>query len=555
MGYVQAPSLVPLHPEVLEFFLSLESKLRSHMDDRKIGLTIFLLREDRISVFAEKLLRPNEAALIPLAEPLDGSFLPFPPAINRQPDWVQAVDSILTAPIDQDMSSRSPGGLLVMRWRARTFVLSFGYAWQKLEDGWLELDFGLRVALNVIPRGELIEIKAEQIFAKWHLASERAPRAASVNEFGVDFDRDLVAVIEGQQKSRPALGDRVRGSTSLRVNVAITGIAELLDTCFTEFLSDAYRRNWPEIDKISPLKDDVMIALLEEQLDATLADEVARRRVVMFTPYQRRGESIVAESYVFGRMSSRPTTRPYLTIESWINEVARANDTPSVALAKKYPVHILESAEGESQSCKVFDCFGYEINDGAQVYILSSGIWYEVVADFVAQINQRIAQIPNCGLPLPRWNRTDDEGEYNTLCATNPSFLNCDARNFHFGGGHSQLEFCDLVHLDTRTLLFCKLVSKSSGMSHLLEQVRRTSDLLFGVDGSYRARVLQLFEQHHPAADVAWLRTRPRREDWNLCLVSLGKGSADLPFFAKCGLTKLAKELVERGHNISFDAI
>ena len=70
MGYVQAPSLVPLHPEVLEFFLSLESKLRSHMDDRKIGLTIFLLREDRISVFAEKLLRPNEAALIPLAEPL-----------------------------------------------------------------------------------------------------------------------------------------------------------------------------------------------------------------------------------------------------------------------------------------------------------------------------------------------------------------------------------------------------------------------------------------------------------------------------------------------------
>jgi len=356
------------------------------MDDRKTGLTIFLLREDRIPVFTEKLLRPNEAALIPLAEPLDGNFLPFPPAINRQPDWVRAVDSILTAPIDQDMSSRSPGGLLVVRWRARTFVLSFGYAWQKLEDGWLELDFGLRVALNVIPRDELIEIKAEQIFAKWHLASERAPRAASVNEFGVDFDRDLVAVIEGQQKSRPALGDRVRGSTSLRVNVAITGIAELLDTCFTEFLSDAYRRDWPEIDKISPLKDDVMIALLEEQLDATLADEVARRRVVMFTPYQRRGESIVAESYVFGRMSSRPTMRPYLTIESWINEVARVNDTPSVALAKKYPVHILESAEGESQSCKVFDCFGYEINDGAQVYILSSGIWYEVVADIVVEV-------------------------------------------------------------------------------------------------------------------------------------------------------------------------
>jgi hypothetical protein len=30
------------------------------------------------------------------------------------------------------------------------------------------------------------------VFAKWHLASERAPRASSVDEFGVEFDRDLI---------------------------------------------------------------------------------------------------------------------------------------------------------------------------------------------------------------------------------------------------------------------------------------------------------------------------------------------------------------------------
>jgi uncharacterized protein (TIGR04141 family) len=525
------------------------------MDDRKNGLTIFLLREDRIGSFREELLQPNDAELIPIAAPLEGSFLPFPPVRDRQPDWVSAVSSLLTAPIQGDMSARSPGGLLAVRRQNRTFVLTFGHAWQKLEDRWLEQDFGLRVALNVIPRDELIEIKAEQIFAKWHLASERAPRAASVNEFGVDFDRDLVAVIEGQPKSRPILGSRVRGSTSLRVNLPITGLGALLDACLAEFLSDAYKNDWPEIDKISPLKDDVIIALLEEQLDAALSSEESRRRIVMFTPYQRRGESIFAESYVFGRMSTHPTTRPYLTIESWVSELARTHDTPSVALAKKYPVRILESSEGEPQSCKVFDCFGYEIDDGARVYILSSGIWYEVVSDFVAQINDRIAQIPSCGLRLAVWNRIDDEGEYNSLCATDPSFLNCDAKNFYFGGGHSQLEFCDLVHLESRTLIFCKLVSKSSGMSHLLEQVRRTSDLLFGADGAYRARVLQLFGQHHPAADVAWLRTRPRREDWNLCMVSLGKPSADLPFFAKCGLAKLSKELVERGHRVSFEAV
>lgn len=525
------------------------------MDDRKIGLTIFLLREDRISSFTEEVLKKHETALIPLAAPLEGSFLPFPSAKDRQPDWVSIVSSVLVAPLESDMSSRAPGGLLILRHQNRTFVLSFGYAWQKLKDAWLERDFGLRVALNVIPRSELIEIKAEQIFAKWHLASERAPRAASVSEFGVDFDRDLVAVVEGQPQSRPALGSRVRGSTSLRVDLPISGLSELLDACLTEFQSDEYKREWPEIDKINPVKDDVIIALLEDQLDIALANEETRRRIVMFTPHQRRGESILAESYVFGRMSNHPVTRPYLTIESWVNELARANETPSVAAAKRYPVRILESTQGEPQTCKVFDCFGYEIDDGDRVYILSSGVWYEVVSNFVAQINDRIAAIQGCGLVLPTWNHADDEGAYNTFCSSDARFLNCDAKNFRFGGGQSQLEFCDLVHLHTRTLLFSKIVSKSSGMSHLLEQVRRTSDLLFSADGAYRSRVLQLFEQHHPGADVAWLRSRPRREDWNLCMVSLGRPATDLPFFAKCGLAKLYKELIERGNRVSFNSV
>jgi uncharacterized protein (TIGR04141 family) len=128
--------------------------------------------------------------------------------------------SLLTASVVADMAAKSPGCLLVVEEQNRTFVISFGHAWQKLEDQWLERDFGLRVALNIIPKNEVIEIKSEQVFVKWHLASERAPRATSVEEFGVDFDRDLVAVVEGVPKSRPSLGSLVRGSTSLRLKHA-----------------------------------------------------------------------------------------------------------------------------------------------------------------------------------------------------------------------------------------------------------------------------------------------------------------------------------------------
>ena len=242
------------------------------MDDRKIGLTIFLLKEDQVAAFQKKLLEPNQEALIPLSSPWEGVFLPVPSASGNLPVWVRAVGSVLTQPIGVGMESKSPGGLLVVRYLERTFAISFGHAWQKLEDQWLERDFGLRVALNVIPKNEVVEIKAEQVFAKWHLASERAPRASSVDEFGVDFDRDLVAVVEGVPKTRPSLGNTVRGSTSLRVNLPITELEPTLDTSLGEFASNAYKKDWPDIDKIIPVKDGELIALLEDQLDADLAD-------------------------------------------------------------------------------------------------------------------------------------------------------------------------------------------------------------------------------------------------------------------------------------------
>jgi uncharacterized protein (TIGR04141 family) len=468
---------------------------------------------------------------------------------------VRAVETILIDPIGGDMSAKSPGGLLVIKRLGKTFVVSFGHAWQKLEDQWLERDFGLRVALNVIPKNDVVEIKAEQVFAKWHLASERAPHAASVEEFGVDFDRDLVSVVEGIPKSCPSLGSTVRGSTSLRLKLPITELESALDRSLTEFGSDAYKKDWPDIDKINPVRDETLILLLEEQLNADLADDKARNKIAMFTPSQRRGESVLADSYVYGRLSQFPATTPYLTIEGWISNLLRRHLTPSVSQAKNSSVHMLDESGTEMNLCSAFDCFGYEFSDGARVYVLSSGVWYEVVSDFVARINSTISKIPLPSLTLPAWNQIEKEGQYNARCAATGAFLNCDAKNFFYGGNHSQFEFCDLLHQDTKTLLFAKIVSRSNGMSHLIEQVHRTSQLLFSTDAGYRQELLQLFAKRFPTVDVTWLKSRPRQGDWNLCMVSLGKCAAQLPFFAKCGLAKVYKDLSEQGHLLSFTSV
>jgi len=520
------------------------------MSDHKIGLTVFLIKPDQVAALEKAFLTPG-AGSIPLTAPLDGVFVPLA-SFGTEPKWVGAVQSLIQAPITADMQGKSPAGLLVVKRPSGTFIVTFGHAWMKLDDSWLERDFGRRVALNAIPKDQVVEIKAEQVFAKWHLSSERAPRASSLDEFGVEFDRDLVSVVEGVPTLKPSLGKSVRGGTSLRLNLPISDLASVLDQGSTLFGSDAYKKDWPDIDNINPVKDDLLIGKLEQTLDEDFANGQAKNRIVMFTPSQRKDESILANSYVYGRLAASASTSPYLLFDSWLGYLAKKQLKPTIAEAKSSPLHILDEDGNDIKTCSVFDCFGYEVSVGGSVFILASGTWYEVLDDFVKRINGAIKKISQQNAVLPAWNGKDDEGTYNIACGNAGPCLNCDAKNIFYGGGLSQFEFCDLVHLHGKTLYFAKIVSKSSGMSHLIEQVRRTAQLLFSVDDGYRNKVVGLFKKHHPTADVEWLKSRPRQGDWNLCMVSLGRPAIKLPFFAKCGLVKLHKDLVEQGHAVSF---
>jgi uncharacterized protein (TIGR04141 family) len=524
---------------------------------KKIAFTIYLLLPDKVAEFEASLLSEDQKLSL-LEGPLEGVFAPIEPTNPEPPPWVAAVNSILQTPMTGDLASRAPAGLLVI-WRGpRTFVLPFGQGvWPKLKTLWLERDFGRRVALNAIPRDSVVWLKSEQFLAKWHLASEKAPRASSVDEFGVDFDRDLVNAVGGAPTLKPTLGQRITGGTSLRVSLPISSLPDTLDECSALFDSDAYRANWPDIDNIRRIDDEASIVLLEQKLDQVITAGQANQLVSMFTPFQKRGESLVAENYVFGRNYPTAVRTPYLTFQLWADSLTGRGLVASVTQAKQSSVHILDEYDMDQEVFTAFECFGYESDLNRRVCILSSGQWYEVLADFVARVNRRIADIPRAAATLPAWNQADNEDAYNLLCARDPSLLLCDRRIFRFGGTGPkyQFEFSDLIDLQSKTLFFVKKGSKSSGMSHLFEQVRRTVEPLFGSDQAYRDRIMGLLGQHHPGADVGWLATRPKQGEWNICMVSLGEPAASLPFFARCALVKLFDDLDRQRHSVSFVAV
>jgi uncharacterized protein (TIGR04141 family) len=522
------------------------------MADESLSLTIFLLKKDQVAVFDQR-FPPADPTALPLSAGLEGRFVPLP-STQHPPQWVSAVESLLAGPIAPPLLSQSPAGLLVVARAGRTFVLTFGHAWQRLEDAWLERDFGRRVALNLIAKDGLLEIHAEQVFAKWHVARERAPRATTVEEFGVEFDRDLVGAVEGAPRNKK-LGKTIRGATSLRVTLALSQLGSFLDRAEGWFLSNAYKKNWPDIDNLAPVKDQALIGKLETQLDNDLSNPAARKRIVMFTPTFRRDEPSVVDSYVYGRMSKSPAKTPYLTIDGWVSFLDGQGLSASVAEAQRSRVHLLDDAGEEAKVCNAFQCFGYEVGFGGRQYVLASGIWYEVVSDFLKRVERTLAKIDSPGVTLPPWNQVEDEGTYNERCSKSPAILHFDAKMLRFGGGQAQLEFCDVFHPKRKTLIFAKIVSRSSGMSHLVEQVRRTAELLFSADGAYRKELKKVFKKYYPKEDSTWLDSRPMPGDWELCLASLGRSAKELPFFAKCSLMNLHRDLRERGHKVSFGRV
>jgi uncharacterized protein (TIGR04141 family) len=516
---------------------------------KKLPLTIFLLKPDRVSLF-EKGVAGTAQPRLALSPPLDGYVLSFPSKLT-EPPWVSGLQSVLQSPSSLSALGSFPAALMVTRQNGNTFVLSFGHAWQQLEDDWLQPEFGRCVALNTISPTKLVEIQIEQVFARWHVARERAPRASSVEEFGVEFDRDLVASVEGLP-SHEIFGKKIRGGTSLRVEIDLSALPDALQKATTLSKSQAYRKNWPEIDNLSVVVDEVVVGKLEAEFDSELRSGEAQKALVMFAPTYLFEETAAVDSYVFGRMSKTPASSPYLLVDSWTGYLKKEGREPSISEAKATPIHLLDGDKVAFKRYSAFDCFGYELSLNSNQYILSAGIWYSVALDFLTKVNKAVRNIPTPATTLLPWDGIEREGAYNLRCGKEKGFVSFDAKNLRYGGGQSQLEFCDILHLETRTLFFVKIPTRSSGMSHLLEQVRRTTELFFSQDQEYRRELMVKIKQQYKGMDTGWLASRPRQGDWNICLISLGRTAAKLPFFARCGLAKLYKDLRKQGHSISF---
>ncbi|MCA7971859.1 TIGR04141 family sporadically distributed protein [Burkholderia sp. AU39826] len=523
----------------------------------RLSASIYLLKKSKTDEALE-LIKSMSIAEYPLdIETFEGALYELPAATDT-PKWRNLLTSLLLDKSTPSLQSQYPGALLWI-WRGgKTFLFTFGYGHTKVKSEWIEPDFGKIVVQAVVPQGQLREVRAEQVFARRHIASERAPRAAAIREFGFEADRDLVAGMEGVPEDcyKDAFGGRVSGATSFKFELSISKLNDTLDLIIQRYDSNEHRSRWPQANNLVPVKDEDKILRLNTELEKILSHSNPEQKISLSAPTERNGDSPYAHHFVIGRMTKNVATSPYLTFSSWQSYLSSKGYDLNVDSAKSTAVHLLDEEKNEFAICSLYQCIGTEVDLNKTTHVLSSGIWYSTGQKFIKDTNITLSTLTAPALPLINWNFSDHEGDYNiAACSVNSDLWLFDKELINFGGGASRFEFCDIMHLPTKTLYFVKHPAGSAGVSHLCEQVRRTAEIFFSPDPGYREKLLHRVKAVGKGWSVDWMSTQPKRHEWNLCLVLMGKNLNQLPFFAKCGIARLLRELEKGGFNVQFQAV
>jgi len=526
-------------------------------DEARLSVSVYLLKKSKTAE-AQKELEEASAEVYPLIGEIPGGAFIALPADADAPRWLDPISALLAPGSAPQLEGQSPGAVLWAPRGDKTFVFTFGYGHTKVKGEWVEPEFGKIVALSIVTQGQVREVRAEQVFAKRHIASERAPRAAAVREFGFEANRDLVTAIEGTPEAAywTIFGTKVRGGVSFKFELEVAKLVETLDRLIERFDSNDHRRRWPQANNLVPVRDDDQVQQLDVLLEGLITGPHPQSAISLAAPSERSGDVAYPQHFVIGRKNKGGPTSPYLMFATWQRQVEDRGGKVGVNAARDTTVHLLDEDKKEIGSCSMYHCMGVEVDLGGVTHVLSSGNWYAADRDFINSTEQTLATLGVPDVALKAWNNSDHEGPYNAdAAAADPELWLFDKELVNYGGGQSRFEYCDIMHLRTKTLYFVKHPGGSAGVSHLCEQVRRTAELFFDTDSSYRRKLAEKVVGVGRGWPTDWLDERPQQHEWNLCLVLMGKRIDALPFFAKCGVAWLLGELQRRGFKVSFQAV
>jgi uncharacterized protein (TIGR04141 family) len=466
---------------------------------------------------------------------------------RTRPSWLKFFgDSIDLS--DVNVRTASLAAVFLTKRRDCLFAIVFGYGRALLKDGVTMDRFGLRATLNAVEPSQLRSIDHKRLETVPRHTREQLSRGGSLDQFGLDVDRDLLRAVTGAPMNSKH-GRRLSGADQLTAiaDITLESLGNYLEMYDELSVGTAYTENFPWVDNVREIGDPALETALDKQLIKNL--KISSADFWLAPP--EIIDWAVTEGFRYNTRKGATVYRD-LDLHDYFSEYGSATELTEARLHQDRIYHVRSDEVNHNHSWSFVRCLIGECEYRNRRYILNEGKWYEIENDFLKNVEEFIDGIPTTKINLPSYSDAS-EGAYNRRVAKkNASYLTLLDQNFIKYARHGKVEVCDLYTMD-RKFVHVKRCGASSTLSHLFNQGTVSADLMVHEPGFRRQ-----FQEKLPA-NYRWGDPEdgidPKQFEVCYAIVSRPNQELNLPFFSKISLRAAVKNLQQMGFRVSVKAI
>lgn len=461
--------------------------------------------------------------------------------------------------IEKDLRQTLKAAVVFLPVGDRTFVITFGHVRHNLRDVSYEYDFGLRVTLNCLDPEKL---KSTDILNPNGAKRQRTQSPIDSDLTFFDFDRDttILKSLTGKVlEKHKEFFKHATGGSSIRISSDIgpNGLPELCKTLLKLYDDDTYKKTFPDIQNISPVRDPEIIDALNAKLISDFrakqdgislsVPEILNYQDGLWASFSGAGLSDIYDDVFIGR---------YFTYLEG-HEVS-LDDIELEQLKRHCLVLTDEEGNPKGERHSIYKCLIYDtvLDDESETYHLCDGNWYLVDTDFVSKLSAFLD--PFCAnTEFPDFTHVD-EGEFNESVAEDIATCLCLDKKSIAPAGQSAVEPCDIFEVKNGKAILhhIKISTLSASLSHLFNQGTNSIHLIRDDDearGRLRSLVSEIADDGLVAGFVAPIDADSFKVVFGIITHKKPENkSLNLPLFSRISLMRVMKDLKRMGIDAEY---
>ncbi|GAA3550379.1 hypothetical protein GCM10022419_033260 [Nonomuraea rosea] len=410
-------------------------------------------------------------------------------------DWCDPLSALSGHPVAEE--NQTTLALLLVRTEQAVYGLTYGMGHLMIDPARIDPGFGIELAIRCLDADRITKVRRQVMDARGRTDENSATGGENIRGFGIEQFGEIVSQISGQIANVPLTftKDRTRpahitgNDRSVKLPLGSTPASLLHDLQRIEEVC-AQPSPLPEFEFIAQvrplLRKSEQAQHLDERLDAMLGgDEYAL--LALAVPSLCRDRYDFAESFKV-TLGGRSQHHAELEIDQLVVAVRHRRPGNRLRALRDGRVQMFAGAEGnEPISSKVpaDHWLTAEVSEGSCHYFYWQRRWYEIGAEYLVVIEQRIAELlaRSTKVTMPPWPKGSspkdkDEDWYNKEVAAQDGYVLLDKNTVRTarlrGGG---LEICDALG-PAGQFICVKKAEATAELNHLFAQGRVAMETL-----------------------------------------------------------------------------